>query len=114
MRPIKASPTGIPAVFLLRRTGEFSQISLSSPKITHPISSSFKSSTMPVMPFSNISISPYSAFARPLTVAIPSPTVKTLPTSVAEGSGLKLSMVCFISGIMSVRFLIAADIFSFS
>ena len=107
-RPKKARPTGMPATLPVRRTVLPCMMSASSPKITQPISSSFKSRIMPFKPFSNTRISPYSALGRPLTVAMPSPTVSTVPTCSPSGLGVKFCTASRIIGITLAFLLIAA------
>ena len=57
-RPRKASPTGIPAVFPLRRTVSPARISWLLPKSTQPTLSRRRSCTMPLMPPGKSRISP--------------------------------------------------------
>ena len=69
---------------------------------------------MPLIPHSKRRISPYSAPLRPLTVAMPSPTVRTVPASSTDGTGSKLPMVSRIRGITSPWEWMASVILSLS
>ena len=84
--PRKSSPTGTPAVFLVRLTRLPSDTSSSLPNRMIPTSSDLRSCTIPLTPESNITISPYSTDSSPLATTIPSPTELTCPSSSAIGA----------------------------
>ena len=94
-RPQNASPTGIPARFPVLATREPSVISTSRPKRITPISFRRISCTMPLMPESNSTISPYMAWSIPSMLAIPSATDLTTPISMPLASKSKFSISVF-------------------
>ena len=83
-RPTIPSPTLMEAIFLVRLTVFPSLISFEGPNNTTPTLSSSRFKTIPSIPFSKVTNSPYSACVRPYTLAIPSPTSSTVPTSSKE------------------------------
>ena len=80
-RPRKLSPTGIPAVFSVRRTMLPALTSSPPPKRIQLSSPRRRSMTMPFTPLTKSRISPYWACSSPPTVAISSSTVSTCPIS---------------------------------
>ena len=80
-RPSRASPTGTSTTAPVRRTGSPSLTSCHSPKRATPTLSSSRLNAMPTTPCSNSSRSSETAFSRPWTRAMPSPTWRTEPTS---------------------------------
>src|SRR5215204_75315 len=80
-RPSRASPTGTSTTAPVRLTGSPSLTSCHSPKRATPTLSSSRLNAMPTTPCSNSSRSRETAFSRPCTRAMPSPTWSTVPTS---------------------------------
>ena len=80
-RPIRPSPTGTSAARPVRRTTVPSRTPASLPSSTTPTLSRARFMTMPFTPVSSSTSSPYTARSRPLTVAMPSPTSRTVPVS---------------------------------
>ncbi len=79
-RPIIASPTGIEAIFPVRRTVSPCFTWSVPPKSAAPTLSSSRFRTMPVRSPGKLSSSPAIASSRPQMRAIPSPTWSTVPT----------------------------------
>ena len=77
--PRRSSPAGTSATFPVLFTIPPSFIPLDSPKITAPILSSSRFSTIPITPFSNFSNSPDIALLNPYILAIPSPISNIVP-----------------------------------
>src|SRR3954447_21334803 len=86
MRPIRASPTGTLMTRPERRTGSPSLTCSQSPNSAAPTLSSSRLNASPVTPCSSSSISSATAFSRPYTRAMPSPTWSTVPTSASSVS----------------------------
>src|ERR687894_1979939 len=84
MRPSSASPTGISSRPPVRLTVSPSTILSHSPKSTTPTLSDSRFSARPVTSCGSSSISKDMAFSRPWTRAMPSPTDRTVPTSVSS------------------------------
>src|SRR5579864_543051 len=80
-RPSSPSPTGTLATRPVRRTGSPSLTFSHSPKSATPTWSSSRLNARPTTPWSNSSISSATAFSSPYTRAMPSPMVRTVPTS---------------------------------
>ena len=79
--PIIFSPTLIEAIFFVLFNLSPSLIFSEEPNKTTPTLSSSKFRTIPSRPESKLTSSPYCALERPYTLAIPSPTSKTVPVS---------------------------------
>ena len=82
--PNNSFPTGVSTILPVLLTTSPSLIFLSSPKITTPTFSLSKFRAMPFDPSENSTISPAWTLSNPYTLAIPSPTDKTWPTSVTS------------------------------
>src|SRR5215210_5954974 len=80
-RPSSPGPTGTDATLPVRRTGSPSFTCCHSPKSAAPTLSSSRLNARPTTPCSNSSRSSETAFSRPWTRAMPSPTWSTEPTS---------------------------------
>src|SRR5215213_2962174 len=80
-RPSSASPTGTSTTAPVRLTGSPSLTSCHSPKRATPTLSSSRLNAIPTTSCSNSSRSSETAFSRPWTRVIPSPTWRTVPTS---------------------------------
>src|SRR3954454_15780206 len=94
-RPRRASPTGTEATRPVRRTGSPSMTCSHSPNSAAPTSSSSRLNARPTTPCSSSSISIATAFSRPYTRAMPSPTWRTVPTSARSVSTSYCSIRCF-------------------
>ena len=81
IRPSIASPTGTSIIRPVRRTTSPCLILVSPPISTMPTSSGRRFCTIPVTPSGSSTNSPAIAPRIPDTVAIPSPTLSTTPTS---------------------------------
>ena len=92
-RPSNPLPVGTSTIAPVLRTIVPSLISRSSPKITIPTLSLSRFSAMPLMPPSNSTISPARTSSSPYTLAIPSPTDNTRPTSATSALLPKL-VIC--------------------
>ena len=79
--PSNSLPTGTSTIEPVRFTVSPSLIALSSPKITIPTLSLSKFNAIPFEPSLNSTISPACTLSKPCTLAIPSPTDRTLPIS---------------------------------
>ena len=99
--PRNSSPTGTPALLPVLVTFVPSFIPVSFPNRIHPISVLLISCTIPLIPFSNTTISPYMALSIPYIVTIPSPTQMTVPTSLSRVSKSKFSISLFSMEIIS-------------
>src|ERR1700761_5357671 len=114
-RPSKPLPTGTSTMAPVRLTVSPSLMVASEPKITTPTLSVSRFSAMPLMPPGNSTISPACTLSRPWTRAMPSPTLRTSPTSLTCASAPKfwisrLRMAEISAGwisIVSVPFLLA-------
>src|ERR1044072_1522217 len=84
IRPSSSSPTGISSSEPVRLTVSPSTILSHAPKSTTPTLSDSRFSARPVTPCGSSSISNDMAFSRPWTRAMPSPTDRTVPTSVSS------------------------------
>ena len=84
MRPRRASPTGISRSWSVRLTVSPSTTCSHSPKSTAPTLSDSRFSARPRTPCGNSSISNDMQFSRPWMRAMPSPTDRTVPTSVSS------------------------------
>ena len=82
--PSNSFPTWTSTIDFVLLTVSPSLIDLSSPKITTPTLSDSRLSAIPLTPPSNSTISPSWTSSRPYTLAIPSPILKTFPTSETE------------------------------
>ena len=80
-RPIIASPTGTDTTFPVRFTVCPSPIPESSPNKTIETLFSSRFCAIPKLPSSNSRSSPAIQLIRPLALAIPSPTIRTVPVS---------------------------------
>ena len=83
-RPIIASPTGTLTTFPVRLTVCPSLIPWSEPNRTTETLFSSRFWAIPKVPSSNSSSSPDIQLVRPLTLAIPSPTIRTVPVSLCS------------------------------
>ena len=88
MRPRRASPTGISSRLSVRLTVSPSTTSSQAPNITAPTLSDSRLSASPVTPCGNSSISNDMAFSSPWMREMPSPTERTVPTSVSSACPL--------------------------
>ena len=84
--PSNPFPAGTSTIEPVLFTVSPSFMSLSLPKITIPTLSFSRFKAIPAMPPSNSTISPALISSNPWTLAIPSPTDKTLPISVTSAS----------------------------
>src|SRR4051794_17208632 len=84
MRPSSASPTGISSSLLVRLTVSPSTILSQSPKSTEPTLSDSRFSARPMTSWGSSSISNDMQFSSPWMRAMPSPTDRTVPTSVSS------------------------------
>src|SRR5215207_4990478 len=84
MRPRRASPTGISRSWFVRLTVSPSTTCSQLPKSTAPTLSDSRFSARPRTPCGNSSISNDMQFSRPWMRAMPSPTERTVPTSVSS------------------------------
>src|SRR5436190_13502329 len=91
-RPSRPLPTGTSTIVSVRLTVEPSLRVESEPKMTTPTLSASRFSAMPLMPPSNSTISPAWTLSRPWIRAMPSPTLKTVPTSLTCASVPKLAI----------------------
>ena len=82
MRPSSASPTGISSRRFVRLTVSPSTILSHGPKSTAPTLSDSRFSARPTTSCGSSSISKAMQFSRPWMRAMPSPIVRTVPTSV--------------------------------
>ena len=82
--PSISSPTGTDTMEFVRFTVSPSFISLSEPSITAPTKSCSRLRAIPFIPFGNSRSSPDIHFSSPCILAIPSPTVTTVPVSVSS------------------------------
>ncbi len=94
-RPSSASPTGTLATRPVRLTGSPSFTCSHSPNSAVPTLSSSRLNARPTTPCSSSSISSATAFSRPYTRAIPSPTWRTVPTSARSVSTSYSWIRCF-------------------
>ena len=81
---VNDSPALKEAILSVRFTIDPSLIEVEAPSKTTPTLSSSRFKTIPSIPFSKVTSSPYSDWVRPYTLAIPSPTSRTVPTSSRE------------------------------
>src|SRR3954454_7330951 len=84
MRPSRASPTGTSRSLPVRLTVSPSTILSQLPKSTTPTLSASRLSARPVTSCGSSSVSKLMQFSRPCTRAMPSPTERTVPTSVSS------------------------------
>src|SRR5215217_195750 len=84
MRPSSCSPTGISSRRPVRLTVSPSTMCSHSPKSTAPTLSDSRFNARPRTPCGNSSISKEMQFSRPWMRAMPSPTERTVPTSVSS------------------------------
>ena len=92
--PKRDSPVGTSTIDWVLFTTSPSLIDLSLPKITTPTLSCSRFNAMPLTLPGNSTISPAWTLSRPKTLAIPSPTVRTVPTSETLASPL-ISLISF-------------------
>src|SRR4249919_1657101 len=85
-RPSSASPTGTLMTSPVRRTGSPSLTCCHSPNSATPTLSSSRLNAIPVTPCSSSSRSRATQFSRPWTRAMPSPSCRTVPTSLRSVS----------------------------